>query len=196
MGRSSVHAPAYALWRLALQVGDNATLQLHVWCPSQPQPYPDTAPLFALSCSEIPGCVLLQLTAKLAAIAHNLVGDPVVHELAVQLTEELQGISGQADHMSSDWPAPFNQPLPSSLVSGSDAPDQPSAASDGYTDEAQQHAAAAEAIMSGDSTGVTAAQQVPQQRKQQHRTGLSREQAAQESRRLQEHYNKLQVRRS
>jgi hypothetical protein len=130
---------------------------LHVWCPTQPAPYPSTPPLIALTSSSIQPPLLLQLTHSLATAAVGLVGDPMVHELAVRLVEQLEELPQQQQ-----WPPPFDRPLAhagngtSSAAAaagvkknGGEAESEGAESEDGYTEEAQQHAAAAEALLGG-----------------------------------------------
>jgi hypothetical protein len=179
----------------ALQV--DGRLLLRVWCPCTPTPYPDAPPLLALSCGALPGSSLLALTARLAGSAQALAGSPMVHELAVQLAEELEAAAAAGASRNSQGqlllpaPPPFDQPLRSSRSSGSDADGD---VDDGYTTEAQQHAAAAEAIMGDDSSSNSSgsSRQGRQQRRRPQQQ-MSAEQQAAESRRLAEHFKQLQV---
>jgi hypothetical protein len=197
---SSPVLPACAAFRAVLQV--DGRLLLRVWCPCGPTPYPDTAPLLALSCGELPGSSLLALTAKLAAAAQALAGNPMVHELAVTLAEELEAAAAAAGSSRNSQgrlllpaPPPFDRPLqappPAAAADGAEG--------DGYTSEAQQHAAAAEAIMGDDASSSSSgksssgSRQGMQQRRRPQQQ-LSAEQQAAESKRLAEHFRQLQVR--
>jgi hypothetical protein len=173
-------------------------LLLRVWCPGGPAAYPDTPPLLALSCGALPGSSLLALTAKLAGSAQALCGSPMVHELAVQLADELEGAAAAAGaSRNSDVqlllpaPPPFHQPLKQSPAAGA----ANGADDDGYTSEAQQHAAAAEAIMGDDASSSASSRGSSRQGRQCRRPQqqMSPEQQAAESRRLAEHYKQLQV---
>jgi hypothetical protein len=184
---------------VVLQV--DGRLLLRVWCPCGRTPYPDTPPLLALCCGGLPGSSLLALTAKLVGSAQALRGSPMVHELAVQLAEELEAAAAAGGSRNSDGqlllpaPRPFDKPLQQSAANGAADSDE----DDGYTSEAQQHAAAAEAIMGDDASsssssasGRGSSRQGRQQgRRPQQR--MSPEQQAAESRRLSEHYKQLQV---
>jgi hypothetical protein len=148
----------------------------------------------------LPGSSLLALTAKLAASAQALRGSPMVHELAVQLAEELEAAAAAAGaSRNSDGqlllpaPAPFHQPLQQPAAGGAANGDDDD---DGYTSEAQQHAAAAEAIMGDDGSSSASSRGSSRQGRQQRRRPqqqMSPEQQAAESRRLSEHYKQLQV---
>jgi hypothetical protein len=143
-------------------------LLLHVWCPVQPAPYPATPPLLALSCSQLQPPLLLLLTQQLCTAAVGLVGDPMVHELAVQLGEQLEQITAQ--HSVAVLPPPFDKPLATAAAAAageagrsengrksegvSQSESEGLESEDGYTAQAQQHAAAAEALLR-DSTSDT-----------------------------------------
>eukprot|EP00883_Tetradesmus_obliquus_P006330 jgi/Sobl393_1/16814/SZX72388.1 len=184
------------LLSLAVDGGEqvDGRLLLRVWCPCAPTPYPDAPPLLALSCGALPGSSLLALTASLAAAAQSFVGDPMVHELAVTLGEQLEAAAGGARNSQGQLllpaPPPFDQPLRSSPAAGAAA----DGGADGYTQEAEQHAAAAEAIMGddGSSSSSSSSRQGRQQRRRPQQQ-MSAEQQAAESRRLAEHFKQLQV---
>lgn len=145
----------------------------------------------------MPASQLLSLTAKLAATAQQCLGNPMIHELAVQLAEEVEAAAAAGeDALVPGLPAPFDQPHPSSQQQS--VPDAETAAdtdADGYTAAAQQHAAAAEAMLEDASSNGVSSSRFTGQKRQRPRTGLSVEQAAHESKRLKEHYARLQVRR-
>ena len=133
---------------------------LHVWCPTQPTPYPATPPLIAISSSSIQPPLLLQLTHALATAAVGLVGDPMVHELAVRLVEQLEELPQQQQQQQQQQP-PFDRPLAHAgngaaaaaaagvRKSEGEGESEGGESEDGYTEEAQQHAAAAEALLGG-----------------------------------------------
>lgn len=176
-----------------LQVGGCGCLQLIVWCPVQPRQYPDAPPLIALQCSQMPAGQLLQLTANLAATARQCLGNPMIHELAVQLAEELEADTGTYSTGSVVLPAPFDQPPPISWREPTVAGAEDDANPDGYTEAAQQHTAAAEAMLEGFSGNESSSSRFSGQKRQRRHTGLSAEQAAHESKRLKEHYTRIQV---
>jgi hypothetical protein len=197
---------------LLLQV--DGSVLLHVWCPLAPSSYPSVPPLVALSCPQLQPGSLLQLTHKLATACVGLCGDPMVHELAVQLSEGLEQAAAQQDMQP---PPPFNQPIgqnsaasskqKSAGVSSSEGAEGVDEVDDGYTAEAAQHAAAAEALLgpsaasstigssSAGPRSVSSVSSSSSGRGPRRRGGpqLSPQQQAAESIRLQDYLKRLQV---
>lgn len=213
---ASVLSSQHLLLLLLLQVDGNVLL--HVWCPTQPTPYPSAPPLLAVSCTQLQPAVLLQLTHKLCIAAEGLVGDPMVHELAVQLGEELEQVT--ARHSTTAYPPPYDKPVSAAVAAGvrkSESAGESEGVSknesegveseDGYTAEAQQHAAAAEALLkdsasdnsstiSSSSAGVSARSVSSSSSRGPRRRGgrqLSPQQQEAESRRLADYFKALQV---
>ena len=85
-------------------------VQLLVWCSEGPAEYPAAPPVLALQCQGLAPMVRLHLTQQLLqAAAGELLGSPMVYDLAVQVTEVLEeGVEGLGDKVQS-WPAPFDQ---------------------------------------------------------------------------------------
>eukprot|EP00775_Hariotina_reticulata_P004412 gene4412-4665_t len=141
----------------ASHVGLPCPVQLMAWCPCRPVPYPEGPPLVAITCRDLSGPELLSLTAQLATAAAGLTGDPMIHELAVQLGEGVEQLLGGADATSRPSgpaaPPPYDAPAVSEDAAGPGQPavDDAEDKSDGYSTRAQLHADAAEAIMAQDA---------------------------------------------
>jgi len=196
-------------------------VQLTAWCPCQPVAYPDRPPLVAVTCGDLEPSQLLTLTAKLATAAAGLTGDPMIHELAVQLGEALEQLLGEATTTSSAGssaaPPPYDAPAASDdtvALTGQSAVDYAEDKRDGYTTAAQQHADVAEAIIGrnadddGSSTGSSvissrssstwdssssSSRSVSTSAKRKRQTSLSPQQQAAESKRLQDLFKHIEV---
>ncbi|KAF8055672.1 DHX57 [Scenedesmus sp. PABB004] len=171
-------------------------LQLLVWCPCGGRAYPDAAPLLALACDQLAGGTLLHLTAGLAREAQGLVGEAMIHELAVRLAELLEA-AGDGSGLPTALPPPFDA-APGGAEGGAEGDAEGGAeGGDGYSDEAAVHAAAAEALLADAGSGGAGERgssgRARRPRARQHAAALPPEQAAAEARRLREHFERLQV---
>lgn len=185
---------------LLLLVQVSERVKLHAWLPPG-STYPATTPIIAVECDALPCNVVLTMTHQLTMHALQLLGDPMVHDLAVALTDALES---QPIDQAVAAPPPFNQPPAGVKGSGSaavaDVADYDDLA--GSSEATAAAAATAEAILhrTPSMTGLAAsntsvAQHQHQHRQQQRYTRPSRsiEDVVAESRRLLHEQEKSQV---
>lgn len=176
--------------------GVTTPVQLLVWCPrggADGASYPEVPPLLAVSSSELAPSVRCHLTQQLAEGSSSLLGEPMIHTLAVQLQELLQSPE-QLASLEGSWPKPFNTPA----VGQTGQTESP-----GDADQEQQEGAAADAaeqILHRSSSRSTLAGEGGSRggagrgsKRERPQQQLSPSEQAAESRRLQQQQERLQV---